>query len=122
MTTEGDLIRRAMNCIEQAEEALSEPHTAHLSNQWLLIADKWLHIYENIDLTVLNDDEAEVPDADDNADDDEEDFDFELDEDDDEDPEPKSNHRGDQEAALRVIGEGWGILGVPDSTEPPQND
>lgn len=126
MTTEADLIRRALDCIEQAEMVLRDTRQTQVAGQWLIISDKWLHIYENVDLSVLDDEETASPPGllDDEEVDDDEDYDLDDDEvdDEDEDEDPEANGHRTQEAALKVIGEGWGIIGVPDSPEPPQTD
>jgi hypothetical protein len=122
VTTEADLIRRALDCIEQAEMVLRDTRQTHVAGQWLIISDKWLHIYENVDLSVLDDEEVASPPGlldDEEADDD--DYDLDLEDDEDEDDPEANGHRA-QDAALKVIGEGWGIIGVPDSPEPPQTD
>lgn len=67
--TESYLVGRMIACIDEAEKALTEHQSMKLAESWLALADKWYHLYENLDLASLDELPGEEDDDEEGADD-----------------------------------------------------
>ncbi len=77
--TESYLVGRMIACIDEAEKALTEHQSMKLAESWLALADKWYHLYENLDLASLDELPGEEDD-DEGSDDDDDDGDIDWEE------------------------------------------